>query len=321
LALFQMDGFKASDIQAYTSYFNLRPVPLEVILVDGFDGSAGAGADEVCMDIELMNAIAPGASRILVYEAPNTDRGVLDNYSRIASDNRASSISTSWGLSEYDTGPSFARLEAQFFMQMAAQGQSFYAASGDSGAYDAQSPNGTPVLTTDDPASQPYVTGVGGTTLNLNSGQSYGSEIVWNSSGGASGGGVSSIWSIPGWQASVATVASRQMRNVPDVALDADPYTGFAIFTGGQWHVIGGTSAAAPLWGGFTGLVNQLRAQNGLQPLGFANPTLYSIGNAASYGNNFHDVTIGNNNYYSAGLGYDNTTGWGSFQASNLIDA
>ncbi|MEN9681745.1 MAG: hypothetical protein RLZZ627_1638 [Pseudomonadota bacterium] len=321
LALFQMDGFRVSDIQAYTSYFNLRPVPLETILVDGFDGSAGDGAVEVCMDIELMNAIAPGASRILVYEGPNTDRGVLDVYSRIASDNRASSVSSSWGLSEYDTGPSFARLESQFFMQMAAQGQSFYAASGDSGAYDAQSPNGTPVLSVDDPAGQPYVTGVGGTRLNLGSGQNYGSEIVWNSNGGSTGGGVSSIWTIPSWQTSVATAASRQMRNVPDVALDADPNTGFAVYTDGQWHVIGGTSAAAPLWAGFTALVNQMRAQNGLQALGFANPTIYNMGNAASYGTNFHDITIGNNNYYPAGIGYDNTTGWGSFQGNNLINA
>ena len=321
LALFQMDGFRASDIQTYTSNFNLRPVPLETILVDGFDGSAGDGADEVCMDIELMNAIAPGASRILIYEGPNTDQGVLDIFSRMANDNRASSISTSWGLSEYDTGTSYARLESQFFMQMAAQGQSFYAASGDSGAYDAQSPSGTPVLSADDPASQPYVTGVGGTRLNLGSGQTYSSEVVWNSNGGASGGGVSSIWPIPSWQASVASVASKLMRNVPDVALNADPNSGFAIFTGGQWHVIGGTSAAAPLWAGYTALINQMRAQSGLPSLGFANPTIYSMSNAASYSSNFHDVTIGNNNYYTAGLGYDNVTGWGSFQGSNLIGA
>ena len=319
LALFQMDGFKASDIQAYTSYFNLNPVPLETILVDGFDGSAGSGSDEVCMDIELMNAIAPGASRILVYEGPNTDQGVLDVYSRIASDNRASVVSSSWGLSEYDTGTSYARLESQFFMQMAAQGQSFFAASGDSGAYDAQSPNGTPVLTVDDPAGQPYVTGVGGTQLNLGSGQSYGSEVVWNSNGGATGGGVSTIWPIPSWQSAVATTNSKLMRNVPDVALNADPYTGYAIYTGGQWHVIGGTSAAAPLWAGFTALANQLRAQNQLPVLGFANPTIYSMGSVASYSNNYHDVTIGNNNYYTAGLGYDNTTGWGSFQGANLL--
>jgi subtilase family serine protease len=321
LALFQMDGFLASDIEAYTKYFNLSPVPLETILVDGFDGSAGTGAVEVCMDIEMMNAIAPGASRILVYEGPNTDQGVLDVYSRIANDNRASSISSSWGLSEYDTGPSYARLEAQFFMQMAVQGQSFYAASGDAGAYDAQSPSGTPVLTVDDPAGQPYVTGVGGTRLNLSSGQSYGSEVVWNSNGGASGGGVSSIWTLPSWQASVANVASKLMRNVPDVALNADPNTGFAIYTSGQWQVIAGTSAAAPLWAGFTAIVNQKRKENGLQALGFANPTIYSMGNDVSYGTHFHDVNVGNNNYYTAELGYDNATGWGSFQGSNLLAA
>ena len=321
LGLFQMDGFKASDIQAYTSYFNLNPVPLETILVDGFDGSAGSGSDEVCMDIELMNAIAPGASRILVYEGPNTDQGVLDVYSRIASDNRASVVSSSWGLSEYDTGTSYARLESQFFMQMAAQGQSFFAASGDSGAYDAQSPNGTPVLTVDDPAGQPYVTGVGGTRLNLGPGQIYSSESAWSSIGGATGGGVSTIWPIPSWQSPVLTATSNIMRNVPDVALDADPDTGYAIYTAGEWHVIAGTSAAAPLWAGFMTLVNQIRSQNGLQALGFANPLLYSLGASPSYSSNFHDITTGNNYCYSAGMGYDNTTGWGSFQGTNLLAA
>ena len=321
MALFQMDGFQASDIQTYTNYFHIRQVPLETILVDGATGAAGVGADEVSMDIELMNAIAPGANQILVYEGPNTDQGVLDTYSKIANDNRASVVSSSWGLSEYDTGPTFAHLESQFFMQMAAQGQSFYAASGDSGAYDAQSPNGTPILSTDDPASQPYVTGVGGTRLNLSSSQNYVSEVAWNSNGGSTGGGVSSIWTIPSWQTTVPSAASHQMRNVPDVALDADPNTGFSIFTSGQWQVIGGTSASAPLWAGYTALINQLRAQNGLTSLGFANPTFYAMANSASYGNNFHDVTIGNNNYYSAGLGYDNVTGWGTFQGGNLIAA
>ena len=319
LALFQMDGFLPSDVKAYTDHFNLRPVPLEAILVGDFDGSAGEGSDEVCMDIELMNAIAPGAAAILVYEGHNTDQGVLDVYNRIVSDNRAQSVSTSWGLSEYETGRGYARLESQFFMQMAAQGQSFYAASGDNGAFDTVTPEGTPVLGVDDPAGQPFVTGVGGTRLNLGPNQSYASEVVWNSYGGSSGGGISAIWKIPEWQTGTVTAASKTMRNVPDVALNGAPDTGYSVFTQGRWYIISGTSASAPLWAGFTALVNQSRALKGLGPLGFANPMLYEIANSASYGTRFHDVTIGNNNFYSAGLGYDNTTGWGSFQGGQLI--
>ncbi|TSK06585.1 MAG: hypothetical protein FPO08_07945 [Geobacter sp.] len=320
LALFQLDGYTPSDIAAYARYYGLPAVPLQNVLVDGFSGAPGSGAGEVTLDIELQMAMAPGASRIIVYQGPNTTKGVLDTYNRIATDNLAKQVSTSWGLSEGDSGSAFLNSENAIFQQMAAQGQTIYAAAGDSGAYD----NGS-TLSVDDPASQPYVVGVGGTRLYLDGSGAYSRESTWNGgtvSGGAGGGGVSYFWPIPSWQQKLSNVASSVMRNVPDVALNSDPGTGYSIYFQGQWWIYGGTSCAAPLWAAFTARVNQQRATGGLPPLGFANPTLYQLGTGSGYGTSFHDVADSTTNlYYPAITGYDNATGWGSFNGANLFTA
>ncbi len=320
LALFEMDGFTQSDISFYQNYFNLPAIPVETILLPGFNGRPGSAADEVTLDLELQMATAPGISRVLVYEGPNTNPGALALYSRIANDNRAKSVSTSWGSAEGDNPSSFLQSENQIFIQMAAQGQTLFAASGDAGAYDT-TVNNKPVLSVDDPASQPYVTGVGGTRLTLGSGQTYGSEIVWgqvaDQSGG--GGGISQVWPLPTWQQTVTTKASNTMRNVPDVALESDPQTGYAIYYGGSWIVLGGTSCAAPIWSGFMARVNQQRATNSLPPMGYFNPTLYKVAQSPRYTSDFHDITQGNNLYYTAGPGYDNASGWGTFNGAGLF--
>ena len=112
------------------------------------------------------------------------------------------------------------------------------------------------------------------------------------------------------------------MRNVPDVSLDADPNTGYAIYFGGQWVVYGGTSCAAPLWSAFTALVNQQRAANGQGTLGFANTLLYSTAQSANYTAGFHDIADGSTNlFYPAATGYDDATGLGTFNGANLLAA
>jgi subtilase family serine protease len=318
LGLFELDGYNPSDVASYVSYYGLPSVPLQNVLIDGFSGKAGSGASEVTLDIELQIALAPGASKIIVYEGPNSNTGVVDTYNRIATDNLAKQISTSWGLSEGQSSSAVISSENAAFQQMAAQGQSIYAASGDSGAYD----NGS-TLSVDDPASQPYMVGTGGTQLFVNPDVTYNYETTWNVnnkvSGGAGGGGVSSLWSIPVWQQGIATATSTTMRNVPDVSLNADQYTGYSVYYKGGWYIFGGTSCAAPLWAAFTARVNQQRAANGNPPLGFANPAIYQIAKGASYGTDFHDVTQGTNLYYAAVIGYDNATGWGSFNGANLL--
>jgi subtilase family serine protease len=310
LALFELDGYTASDITTYEQKYGLANVPLQNVLVDGATGSAGGGANEVTLDIELMIAVAPGASKILVYEGPNDEQGGLDTYAKIASDNLAQSISTSWGAVE--TGMSTATLQAEnaTFKQMAAQGQTIYSAAGDNGADD----NGS--------SSQPYVVGVGGTKLTAATGGAYQSETTWNEgSSSAGGGGISTVWTIPQWQVGAATgktLGSTTMRNVPDVSLNADPTTGYAIYYGGQWTVYGGTSCAAPLWAAFTALVNQQRVTNGKGAIGFPNGLLYQLG--SRYATDFHDISDGSTNlYYPAVAGYDDATGLGSFNGANLL--
>jgi kumamolisin len=318
LGLFELDGYNASDITAYEKYFSLPSVPLKNVLLGGFSGKAGSNASEVVLDIELMVAMAPNAKQIIVYEGPNTNSGILSIFNRIATDNLAKQISTSWGISEKATTNSQLTSENAIFAQMAAQGQTIFAAGGDSGAYDDGS-----TLSVDDPASQPFVVGVGGTRLYVNNNGTYNRETTWNSGSaqkGAGGGGISSLWGIPSYQQNIDSAASDTMRNVPDVALNADPNTGYAIYYGGKWRVFNGTSCGAPLWAGFTAIVNQKRPSG--KTLGFANPALYQIGKANNSTKAFFDIADKSTNlYYSATAGYDNATGWGSFNGANLIAA
>ena len=327
-ALFELDGYTPTDITAYEAAYGLPAVPLQNILVDKATGSAGSGADEVTLDIELAQALAPSLSKILVYETPNdTDQNYIDGYNRIATDDLAKQISTSWGGPESTSDPSLLAAENPIFQQMAAQGQSIFAVTGDSGAYDDGS-----TLSVDDPGAQPYVTGVGGTSLVTDgTGGPYAAESAWSAPpdpayaalagysafGSGGGGGFSSTWPAPSYQAGLVPTPAN--RSVPDVALDSDPQTGYSIYFGGQWTVYGGTSAAAPLWSGFAALVNQQRAAAGRPPIGFLNPPIYQIGASSAYTTDFHDVVSGSNLYYPAGMGYDNATGWGSFVGNALL--
>ncbi len=329
IALFELDGYTATDVRAYENNFGLPAAPLQNILVDGVSGSAGSDSDEVTLDIELAQALAPNLAKIYVYETPNVNntQNYLDGYNRIATDDLAKQISTSWGGAEDQSDTPLIQGENPIFQEMAAQGQSIFAVTGDYGAYDDGS-----TLSVDDPGSQPYVTAIGGTTLATNgTGGSYAAESAWglflnvndpSSTGGSEygvggGGGFSAVWPTPSYQA--ALVPAPAMRSVPDVALNSDPETGYSIYVEGQWNVYGGTSAAAPLWAGFTALVNQQRAAAGQATVGFLNPVIYQIGASAVYTNDFHDITSGNNLYYPAVAGYDNATGWGSFVGNALL--
>jgi kumamolisin len=334
LALFELDAYDPSDIAAYENQFHLPNVNLQNIYVDGAAGQQpGEGADEVSLDIEMMIAMAPKAKKILVYEGPIADasgdiksfeEGYIDVIEKIADDNLAQQISSSWGSAEDQFSDSDMKAESVVYQQMAAQGQTFYAASGDDGADDDQS-----TLSVDNPASQPYVVGVGGTTLSIDPSGARSSETVWNelsNSEGAGGGGISKVWSIPDWQKNKLASdkqASDKMRNVPDVSLNADPETGYGIYTQGSWQVVGGTSASAPLWAAFNALVNEKRSENKLSPTGFLAPKIYAAGGSASYLSDFYDITVGANgtgkDSFSSFVGYDNATGWGVFRGAGLL--
>jgi len=328
VALFELDGYDPSNVTGYTTQFNLGTPNLTNVLVDGFNGlpQSTDGPIEVVLDIDLILAVAPKLKNLLVYEGDiNSDASVLATYQKIADDRLATVVSTSWGTAE-KTGEGFKQwfeAEDAVFQQMAIEGQTIYDASGDNGAYD----DGE-TLGVDDPAGHPTVVGVGGTTLTTNDDGTYKSEIVWKGvrnvhNGGGSGGGVSIIWPIPAWQVGVAGTASQTFRNVPDVSLNADPATGYDIYlpqTGIDWQPVGGTSAAAPLWAGFTALINQQRALTGQSSIGFFTPNFYAQAAVpATYAALFHDITVGDNLFYNATVGYDNATGLGTFTGQAWI--
>jgi hypothetical protein len=248
-------------------------------------------------------------------------------------------ISTSWGICEAEEGQASAQAEETIFEQMATQGQSLLAAAGDAGSEDCYSRAGTSTaLAVDDPGSDPYVTSVGGTTLNLNTDNTIQSETVWNNggspgyvSGGAGGGGVSTFWSMPSWQTGHGVVETglsqsgaycgaapgTYCREVPDVAAAANPnydYGGYSIFYSGQWTAEGGTSGAAPLWAALAALADEsCGATKPAQAAGLLNPALYknpSDMNDITSGDN--DYTGTNNGDYPAGAGYDMASGLGS---------
>jgi hypothetical protein len=321
VGLFELDGYYTNDIAAYKSQAGLPNVVLKNVLLDGFSGSPGGANVEVALDIDMAISMAPGLSSVIVYEGEIPD----DVLNRMATDNLAKQLSSSWGWS----GDSNATLD-QIFQQFAAQGQSYFNASGDSDAY----PAGSFIF---QPAEDSFITVVGGTTLTTTvPGGPWASETVWNwdveyypyDDGVGGSGGISTNYLIPIWQQGInmtTNQGSTAMRNIPDVALTADNV--FVIADNGELYLVGGTSCATPLWAGFIALVNQQATADGKPTVGFINPAIYAIGKGASYTTCFHDITTGNNtwsqssNRFYAVPGYDLCTGWGTPSGSNLVNA
>jgi uncharacterized repeat protein (TIGR03803 family) len=338
VGLVEFEGFYPSDITAYKAMADLPNVPIQVVLLDGFNGVPVAGdgdALEVEADIYMTISMAPGLSRVVVFEAgPSTGYHLNDILNAMAANPEIKQFCCCWcGLPQTATSD-------QIFQQMAAQGQSFFAAAGDGDSWFNNVSQEVVGSTPDGaywPADDPYVTSVGGTSLTMNgSGASYASETVWNvgyeppgyygAGYWGSGGGFSPVYPIPSWQQGLDMSANRgstTMRNFPDVAMVAENFA----YVWEDSDSIGqaGTSWATPLWAAFSALVNQEAAANSEPPVGFLNPALYALGQSADYTNNFHDITVGNNatstsgGLYPAVPGYDLCTGWGSPKGSNLI--
>lgn len=313
-------GYAASDLEMY---FGGLGMPVPKVVAVGVDGAANSptgnpnGLDaEVELDIEMAGALAPGAT-IAVYFAPNTEQGFVDALTTAIHDatNRPSVVSISWGGPE----PSWSAQTRSAFesavQEGATLGVTVIASSGDQGASDGE-PSGA--LTVDFPASSPYLIACGGTSLEL-SGSTIVSEVVWNdlSEGeGATGGGVSEDFPLPLYQAGAAVPLAPTGyagRGVPDVSADADPNTGYAVFIDGQPSVMGGTSAAAPLWAALLVLLGEALGK----PLGFVNPLLYP----APASSTFREIISGNNDGYSARPGWNACTGLGSPDGSSLLSA
>ena len=358
IAVYELEPVDPSDLAAYQSCFQIS-APITYVPVDGGAGR-GTGSGEAALDIENLVGLAPGA-RLLVYQGPNSNSGSpgagpYDTFSAIINQDRAPVVSVSWGECETALGAAAAASENTLFEQAAVQGQTIIAAAGDTGAQDCDVSGSAPrtELAVDDPSSQPFVTGVGGTTLSAPGPRP--SETTWNDGGtnlgllaaGAGGGGLSALWRMPPAQRDAAPTLNilpasttgaqcgnpgGYCREVPDVSANADPNTGYAIYFNGSgrapgeprgWQAVGGTSAAVPVWAAVMALAQASRGCSGM-PIGYALPSLYRAAGSA-YQADFNDARTGNNDFtgtaggqFAAALGYDEATGLGSPNAGALV--
>lgn len=293
---------------------------------------------EVCLDIEVVGAVAPGASIAVYFAYDASDKSFIDAISTAVHDDlrKPSVISISWGGAEDYSTPQFRQAMENVFLDAASKGITVCCSAGDDGSIDLRfyldptDPTYEPddgLLHTDYPGSSPSVLACGGTKLE-GSGNTISSEVVWNGdcqNPCGTGGGVSDQFDLPDYQAHAnvppsANTGGKTGRGVPDVAGDADPSTGYQILVDGQPMTMGGTSAVAPLWAGLIALFNQKLGNR----VGFLNPVLYSL---PANTNAFHDITIGNNDIkgnngpYQANAGWDACTGLGSPDGTKLLNA
>ncbi|HTZ09236.1 MAG TPA: protease pro-enzyme activation domain-containing protein [Acidimicrobiales bacterium] len=358
IGVYELEPFLPSDIATFEScYTPAITADVSATAVDGVDPTGGPGQGEAALDIEMAAGMAPQAD-VAVYVGPNGGSGPLDTYRQMIDDDSVDLISTSWGQCEAQTPPAVLSAESALFQQAAAQGQTVVAAAGDEGSEDCYVfPSSTDTrLQVDDPGSQPWVTSVGGTSLDERGPPP--TESAWNDGLflGSGGGGLSTAWTMPAWQLgpgvqngfsprrdsftgaapcpSSSGPGTVSCREVPDVSADADPDTGVGVyctcFRG--WARVGGTSMASPLWAALVALADQGITH---QRAGFVDPALYQAGCEADPP--FNDVTTGDNQpansapsdppaspggpYYPAGPGYDLATGLGTPVATALVTA
>jgi subtilase family serine protease len=301
-------------------------------------------AGEVTLDVEWAHAMAPEANIVLMTSPVSETQGVqgmpqflrLEEYA--VNHHLGNIISQSWGTTENTlftpAGRDVLNDFNAFYQRAANDGVTVFASSGDSGSANPDvKGNIYPFPTVGFPASSPWVTAVGGTSLFASTSGSYQSETVWNDgpTAGATGGGISQYFKEPDYQRDTLPGSDKAllkgMRGLPDISYDADPNTGVLIylsFPGGGtpgYYIIGGTSAGSPQWSGIIADANQWAGR----PLGFLNPALYKMGTSGDTNDDFHDITVGNNSQngipgYSATSGWDASTGWGTPRGAEMIE-
>jgi kumamolisin len=311
LGLLEFLGTDLADLATYYANAGQTYNPAVITLLST-DGTSTSCTEPDCDDteqtIDMTQALgmAPGLSSLVMYVG-STDTAMLNAMATAEPLN--AQLSSSWIWS-----PTDATSDDPYFLEFAAQGQNFFQAAGDSGKWTSDS--------FVHPADDGYITSVGGTDLNTTGpGGAWSSESAWVDGGG----GISpEKYAIPFWQTTTesgCSNCSNVYRNGPDVSANSN-FTFYvcADQTTCTANEYGGTSFATPMWAGYLALVNQQAALNGQPPLGFINPALYDIGLSSSYDSVFHDITSGSNGY-SATVGYDLATGWGSPNGSGLISA
>jgi subtilase family serine protease len=311
LGLLEYAGTNLADLKTYyTNVGQTNNVPITLISTDGTSKNclASQGCDDTEQTLDMTQALgmAPGLSSLVMYIG-SSDASIFNAMATASPLN--AQLSSSWTWYPADPGT-----DNPYFLEFAMQGQNLFQATGDSAAW----VNTSQIY----PADDVYVTGVGGTALKTGSAAgAWSSESTWVDGGG----GISpDRFLIPSWQQATASgcpACSKTYRDGPDVSANADfSFYVCADQTDCTANLYGGTSFAAPMWAGYLALINQQAAANNTNPVGFINPTLYSIGLSSSYDTDFHDITTGSNGY-SATTGYDLATGWGSPNGTALIAA
>ncbi len=317
LGLLEYYGTDLADLTKYfTNVKQTNNVPIALLSTDGTSTScvytrAGGDCDDTEQTLDMTQAIgmAPGLSSLVMYVG-STDTAIISAMTTHSP--LPTTIGCSWGWTPADPST----LDP-YFEKMAAQGQNFFAASGDDSTWSRRNEAW--------PADDANVVSVGGTDLTTASaGGAWKSETAWSDSGG----GISpDKIAIPAWQKLSGVInssnkGSTTYRNGPDVSANAN-FTFYvcADQTTCTANEYGGTSFATPMWAGYIALVNQQLVADGYKTIGFINPYLYSFGVSSSYGTDFHDITSGKSGSYSAVTGYDLVTGWGSPNGQGLINA
>lgn len=329
-----IDAFQAptiqSDLAAFDKTFGLPAPDFHIIAPFGLTPFDATNQDqlgwsgEISLDVQWAHAIAPGADIDLVLARSDSDQDIL-NATRFAILHRLGDVvSQSFGEGESCMDPSIMLQEHQLFGLATAEGTTVFASSGDDGAAQPDCSNdGGFFLSASTPASDPFVTGVGGTNLtaNLTTG-AYESESAWNDGYGESGGGFSTVYPRPAWQTGASPGRGR---GVPDVSYNAGVDDGVLTYFSDanpsetSLYIFGGTSAGSPQWSGIIADTDQLAHRD----VGLINPSLYLWYHTPLYARAFHDVITGNNDVpgvgrYDAGHGWDPVTGLGTPQANNL---
>jgi subtilase family serine protease len=357
---------ESGDLAAFESCYGINNASVNDINVDGGSPTSGPlyfSTAETAVDLENLIGLAPDVT-VHVYYGPNDAQGQYDTLGDIidaAPDQHAQVINNSWGLCEQNSSAATFDAENSLLQEAATQGQTFFSSSGDRGA-EGCAPEWNNNLTTqsvaegaapaadlavDDPASQPYATGVGGTDLNALGpppSETAWEQLYW----GASGGGISTSWQMPLWQlysgvpgvlngysssTPCGAATGQYCREVPDVSADGSTQTGYVTYYQGVWAGFGGTSTSAPDWAALAALadsavmgesdVPDCTAQAPGAPLGFLNPLLYEVDAGDAHADAFNDVTSGTNSgyfdvdgvpygAYPVTPGYDMVTGLGT---------
>ncbi|MBV8275726.1 MAG: S8 family serine peptidase [Verrucomicrobia bacterium] len=343
VAVFEQGYYRPSDVDKYFDKFNVgNNTKQTAIAVDQSPIDIEPSVEgEDCLDIDMLVGMNPNIAEVKVYiddfHYDPFSVAMVDAFQAIADDGTPQIVSVSYGEDEGYFGTSAENAENTTLQQLAVEGITVLASAGDGGAF---GDGYNYPYNVSEPASNPYVTGVGGTTLFTDSVQNYEYEIAWDDfpNYGATGGGVSSFWQIPDYQLAAGGTptytdngGSGSYRNVPDVAAVADPLTGVGIYVKdyGGWTQIGGTSVSCPIWAGYLSTINPALKWSGLGNLGFFNPSFYALGTKTyGYGVPYeytYNIQGGSNGYipfggpgYINGLGYSNTTGFGSIWGAGL---